>query len=202
MPKDYQQTVNLKDKINNTRKGNGDGRIKSRAELSRMKRTSAIDQVYNMSEKENERDEMQKIERPMAKKVIEPKFKGAVILLVLLLLVSGVYFFFFRKGDDQKNLDIAKNWQAIKITNGEIYYGQIEDITADPVVVNNVYYNYDQQKEEKKEAAESGNLRLVKRGKETHGPDGTMSIVRSQILYMEPLSEESKVLAAILDYER
>jgi hypothetical protein len=53
--------------------------------------------------------------------------------------------------------------------------------------------------EDKKENA---NLRLVKRGKEVHGPDGTLSVVRAQVVYMEPMKEDSKVLKAILEYEK
>jgi hypothetical protein len=34
------------------------------------------------------------------------------------------------------------NWYAIKLTTGEIYYGEIEDEKANPVVINNVYYNF------------------------------------------------------------
>ncbi|MFH0923104.1 MAG: hypothetical protein V1825_00025, partial [Candidatus Falkowbacteria bacterium] len=50
--------------------------------------------------------------------------------------------------------------------------------------------------------SETGSIRLVKRGKETHGPSGVMNIVRAQVVYMEPLDEESKVLKAILNYEK
>jgi hypothetical protein len=71
-------------------------------------------------------------------------------------------------------------------------------------VIENVYYDYDQlnpaAKEE--ERSDTSSLRLVKRGKETHGPVGTMNIVRAQIVYMEPLANDSKVLKAILDYEK
>ena len=87
--------------------------------------------------------------------------------------------------------------------NDEIYYGQIDDIKSDPIVIKNAYYNYDQaNKEKNKEEDKSNNLRLIKRGKETHGPNGTMDIVRSQVVYMELLSDDSKVLQAIINYEK
>ena len=69
------------------------------------------------------------------------------------------------------------------------------------MIIENVYYNYDQQKGTKT-IEETGSLRLVKRGQETHGPEGIMNIVRLQVLYMEPLKKDSKVLEAILNYEK
>ena len=97
----------------------------------------------------------------------------------------------------------GENWYSIKLVNEEIYFGQIKDLSADPVAAANVYYDYDQVKnEDKKESASpASNLRLVKRGNETHGPSGEMEIVRSQILFMEKLKPDSKVLKAILNYE-
>jgi hypothetical protein len=86
--------------------------------------------------------------------------------------------------------------------NDQTYYGQVEDKASDPVVVKNVYYNYDQLNKEAEPADASGNLRLVKRGKEAHGPDGSMEIIRGQVIFIEPLKEDSKVLKAILDYEK
>jgi len=52
-----------------------------------------------------------------------------------------------------------------------------------------------------KETGAAGNLRLVKKGKETYGPSGVMEVVRSNVVYMDILKEDSKVLKAILDYE-
>ena len=103
------------------------------------------------------------------------------------------------------NADI-NYWYAVKLVNNEIYYGQIGDTKADPVTVKNVYYNYNQaigdNAENDSAPDESGNLRLVKRGEEIHGPTGEMSIVRSQILFIEQMKEDSNVLNAILNYER
>ena len=45
-------------------------------------------------------------------------------------------------------------------------------------------------------------LRLVKRGKEAQGGDGSMAVVRAHVVSLEPLADDSKVLKAILDYEQ
>ncbi|WP_319526173.1 hypothetical protein [uncultured Desulfosarcina sp.] len=101
-------------------------------------------------------------------------------------------------------INIETGWYAVKLVSGETYYGQINDTDADPVVIKNVYYNYDQMLENqgKNNTNQSGSVRLVKRGKEPHGPDTTMSIIRNQVKYMEALKQDSKVLQAILQYEK
>lgn len=114
----------------------------------------------------------------------------AAILLIILMLI----FFRWRHGSTVGQAD----WYAVKLSNNEVYFGQVSDTKADPVAINNVYYDY----QGKDENDQSNNLRLVKRGKESYGPSGAMLVVRSQIVYMEPLKKDSKVLQAILDYEK
>ena len=152
---------------------------------------------------------LKKIDRPAVKRGYGGLARGAVLILAALVLGLVAYKLFFAQGQTSK---VAQSWYAVKLVDGEIFYGQIMDIKADPVVINNVYYDYDQAKA--KEAGktaeetgpprlgETGNLRLVKRGKETHGPDGSLNVVRSQVLFMEPLKADSKVLKAILEYEK
>lgn len=122
--------------------------------------------------------------------------------IVLLLLVVSVYYFINRQSTNSKTVE---SWYAVKLVDGEMFYGKIGDIKSDPMVMNNVYYNYDQlkAKEENKPIVEpSSNIRLVKRGKETHGPDGALNVVRSQVLFLEAMKSDSKILKAIQDYEK
>ena len=188
MPNDFQQTVNLREKM-------------KKAKLaSQNKRSEQIDRVYNNENGEDVKQELQKINQPRTRQVNENLTKRIVILLAIILIGATVYWLFFNK--EQEEVSQVIHWYTVKLVNSEVYYGQISDLSADPVVINNVYYNYDQVKGEEKEVDEISNIRLVKRGKETHGPDGTMNIVRSQVVYMELLREDSKVLQAILEYEK
>jgi len=181
MPNDFQQTVNLKEKP------------KPRSEKSRAE---GIDKIFNGSA-----GEFGKISRPKVKKVNESLARRLATIVALIAVLVAVYFLFFRKSGGEENIVKTSNWYAVKLVDGEIFYGQIKDTAADPVIIENVYYNYDQQKGSKT-VEETGSLRLVKRGQETHGPEGIMNIVRAQVLYMEPLKRDSKVLEAILNYEK
>ena len=127
-------------------------------------------------------------------------FKRLLVFLIIILAIFAGWKLF--KNGNTRNSPVKQIWYSVKLANSEVYYGQIANVASDPVVLNNVYYDYDQGKTDGKNAAETSNLRLVKRGNETYGPSGVMNIVRSQVLFMEPLKADSKVLKAILEYEK
>jgi hypothetical protein len=169
-------------------------------------RAEAIDQVYNDHEEVESKKELSQIEIPKIRPNYESLYKRITAVMAVIIIGLVLYWFFGVRGGGGEVVEepgVTTRWYAVKLVTEETFYGQIEDTGADPVVIKNVYYNYDQLSEESgSEAGEGGgNLRLVKRGKETHGPEGTMNIVRAQVVYMEPLKDESKVLKAILDYE-
>ncbi|MEK7202727.1 MAG: hypothetical protein AAB653_00190 [Patescibacteria group bacterium] len=174
---DFQQIVNLKEKIGQ--------------------------QIYSRKLKEKTRKELQKIDRPVENKIKLNFTLIRLVVFILAFLIVGLvtYNFFFKHSAANKEEAKNENWYAVKLVNNTTFYGQIKDIKADPIVTSNVYYNYDQEKDSQKQTNETNNLRLVKRGKETHGPAGVMDIVRSQVLFMEPLKADSKVLQAILANE-
>jgi uncharacterized protein HemX len=179
---DFQQTVDLRERPEKKRKS-----------------PEPLEKIYQ-PEAEVKKD-FSKISQPAAKRDYGRQIRLAVFVLAALVLGLVAYKLFFAQDQTSK---VAQSWYAVKLLDGEIFYGQIMDIKADPVVINNVYYDYDQAKAKQagKAAEETGNLRLVKRGKETHGPDGSLNVVRSQVLFMEPLKADSKVLKAILEYEK
>jgi len=190
---DFRQTIDLREK---TKKPD-----------SPQKTVNPIEEIYQ-DENLGLKKDFSKINRP---KIFKPR-EGLIrlIILVLAVIVVGatVYTLFFRhKGASVDSK--AKSWYAIKLVDGEVYYGQVFDVKADPIVVGNVYYNYDQAKDTaasktdlSKNFDETGSIRLIKRGQETHGPNGSMDIIRSQVLFLEQMKAESKVLKAILEYEK
>lgn len=212
MPEEFKQTVNLRERLakpqNNSAKENADMKAKpafmpaKATRTSKQSRAEEIDRVYNDSEDESA--DLRRITRPPIQANYAYLYKQIIIVLLLLIIGGGAYWIFFAgaqgKNTPQTNEKTAL-WYSVKLINGETYYGEIVDTAADPVVLKNVYYNYDQLNSADEQKKESASLRLVKRGNETHGPAGSMEIVRTQVVFMEALKEDSKVLKAILDYE-
>jgi len=176
-------------------------RVKKQPSTSQVNNAGAIDEIFSDCQIENVNVGNFERARPIKLDIIKI-VSGIFFILALIFLV---FYIFKDKQPAETSEEKTAGWYAVKLANGETYYGEVMDTATDPVVVKNVYYNYDQidnkgTSTEKK--AVSGNLRLVKRGKESHEPTGSMEIVRSQVLLFEALKEDSKVLRAILDYEK
>ena len=210
MPNDFQQTVNLRKKFEHEKIERA--RLAQKPSLSvdnKMEfrnggaKAEAIDKVY--------RDD--NMAKPDLKKIIRPQFKQwdkelikriglIVVAVIFFVVVVGLVARSIGKANDKSNtLAGAGSWYAVSLVTGEIYYGQIADIKANPVVIDNVYYDYDQQNKKTETASGTGNIRLVKKGKESYGPSGKMMVYQAQIKSVDELSNDSKVRQAILDYE-
>jgi hypothetical protein len=193
MSENFKETVNLRERM-------AEMEEKRKPVLKKkVNKAEDIDRLYETGETKKN-TEFRKMNRPKNEGQNSNPYKGLVFVLIVVVAALS-YFSFFNKGvsTNQETITVEEKWYSIKLNNDETFYGLVGDVSADPIVVRNVYYNYDQTKDG--EQAESANLRLVKRGKETHGPDGTLDIIRSQVQYLEQLSAESKVLQAIMANE-
>lgn len=190
---DFKKTVNLKDRMQ------GMEERKKPAPPRQVNKAGEIDKLFE-NEKTSDANEFKKMTRPKRESNNLNPYKGLVFVLIIVILFLVYYSFFRTTGDqNQETINMEEKWYSVELVNGEVFYGLISDVKADPLVVKNVYYNYDQEKDG--EEVGSGNLRLVKRGKETHGPDGSINIIRTQVKFFEELKPESKVLQAILANE-
>lgn len=162
-------------------------------DLKNNNKYESIENVYS------DKNDLKVISKPAAQRY-NLSLTLKIVVLVFFVLLLGSYFIFFRN-KNSNNLNSA-DWYAVRLTNGETYFGRMSDTKIDPLVLNNVYYNYDQKKSDLSTLGEDKNLRLVKRGQETHGPTGSMMIFKSQVAYIEALKSDSKVLSAILNYEK
>ncbi len=163
-----------------------------------------LDEMYGSEAAQGARG-LKSIQRPATSGAYKAYLKYALGLSALALIVI-VAFWQLKRDRAGGNADKAVNdqrWYSVKLVDGEVFYGQTADITANPLTISKVYYDYDQQTDDKTaDGNNAQNLRLVKRGREMHGPTGEMNIYQSQIIYLEPLKEDSKVLNAILEHEK
>jgi len=225
MPNKCQQTVNLKEELErqkeearaDIRRSAGEEKKtvpkpKPKKEAAPMrkkfiKRSKEIDKVYNgEAEKEFTQKELHKITKPAATNMKELLYRRLSFAFGAIILFIVVYFLFFAGNKTDEIVNDAKEsiWYAVILTNGDIYYGQVDDRTTDPIVVKNVYYDYDQiNKNVTEEEKNSGNLKLVKQGSagETYDPDNNLELVRTHVQEFKKLKDDSKVLKAILENE-
>ncbi|MFA6307153.1 MAG: hypothetical protein WCV70_04040 [Patescibacteria group bacterium] len=196
---DFQQTVDLREKMESQRRPP----TPKSAPPAGRKAMTPLEKIYQTEIESGAEVELKKINKPTVGKSRGGLIKSIIFILAFLIVGFTVYSLVFKNSAVFNKAPKNLNWYAVKLVDGKFYYGQISDLKANPVTIVNVYYDYDQAKDSgQKEQNETGSLRLVKRGKETHGPDGTMAVYQSQILLLEPLKSDSKVLQAILEYEK
>jgi len=80
-------------------------------------------------------------------------------------------------------------YQAVFLTNDQIYFGRLKNASTDYLILADVYYV---------KVNEGGAGQLVKLGVgEPHGPKNEMIINQNQILFWENLTSDSPVVKAI-----
>ena len=93
------------------------------------------------------------------------------------------------------------NYQAVFLSNGQVYFGKVAKDSEAWIVLDDVYY-LQNEKIILDSDTDQNQLKLVKMGSELHGPDGQMQINRALISFIENLRSDSKVVKAMADLNK
>lgn len=96
-------------------------------------------------------------------------------------------------------------YYAIFFTNGQVYFGHIEQLDNATITLNDVYYfrtdsNPSQSILQAKKKVDL-HIALVKLGNEIHEPKDTLYINRQQVLFWEELNGQGKLAQALKKYK-
>ncbi len=113
-------------------------------------------------------------------------------------------------GDSTPKIEKSSGYQAVFLTNGQVYFGKLSGETSSYATLKDIYYlqvtqpplQGSQQQGQQAQTQAQPQLSLVKLGNELHGPVDTMQINRDQILFYEDMKEDAKVIQAINDYKK
>ncbi len=137
-------------------------------------------------------------------------------LIVVVIIVLGVLFrdrlFGGKSGavlGASTSMEASSGYQAVFLTNGQVYFGKLADADSDYPVLTDIYYLQVVQpplqgQQTQTQAATSQSqpqISLVKLGNELHGPVDEMHIAKSQILFYEDMKQDSQVYKAIEAYK-
>jgi len=117
-----------------------------------------------------------------------------LVAVISLLLGTGVAFLI---GSPQKPLKFDTTYQAVLLSNGNVYFGKLEDYGSRFPVLTDVFYIQSSVNPDTKQTVNV----LVKRGQELHAPD-RMYLNPSQIILVEPVGSNSKVMQLILEQRK
>ncbi len=128
----------------------------------------------------------------------------SLLSVLAVLAILGILF----KGFKTVTADAAvngKEYQALFLTNGQVYFGHLSQTQDSYVKLKDIYYLQVQQTVQPKDssaaaAAANQSVSLAKLGNELHGPEDVMLVDHSQVLFWENLKDSGKVAQAIKSY--
>lgn len=129
----------------------------------------------------------------------QPKWIRIVFVVMLfsatVLLLSIAGLFYTGRSHEASLVDKTKK-QAVFLTNGQVYFGQVKGINSQYVDLQDIYY-LNSSSTDSKSSSTPTSFSLVKLGCELHGPMDEMIINRAQVSFWENLSTTGKVAKAI-----
>lgn len=125
---------------------------------------------------------------------VRPASSTATLIAILVgaLLIAAAILAQPWLGRSAGVVTFDKPYQAVLLSNGQVYYGRLEGYGTSHPVMREVYYI---QVQANPQTHEQKNI-LLKRGKEWHSPD-RMYLSPNQIILVEPVGTESKVMDLI-----
>jgi hypothetical protein len=115
-----------------------------------------------------------------------------VWLVAGLLVILALGWHLVEHYKTSKGIEFSTPYQAVLLTNGAVYFGQLHDWGGPNPTLTNVYYIVTQTNPDTKQVSNV----LVKRGKEMHGPE-FMYLNPNAIMFVEPVGPNSKVAQLI-----
>lgn len=133
--------------------------------------------------------------------------KRFVLVPLAIILLAGAGYgvgnYFPLTSGEYSRVD-TEQYQAVFLTNDQVYFGKITAITGDMIAMKDIYYlqqGSTQEASADKQAQENP-MSLAKFGSELHAPQDMMQINRDQVLYWENLRADGKVAEAIKAYKQ
>jgi flagellar basal body-associated protein FliL len=126
-----------------------------------------------------------------------------VVVLVVAGAVFGVWYSNNKKSTTLVGVD-PDRYQALFLTNGQVYFGKLSQADDKTVKINDIYYLHitQQVQPESEQQTEAEPPQLIKLGEELHKPDDEMFIDRSQVSFWENIKDDGKVAEAIREYSK
>lgn len=122
-------------------------------------------------------------------------FFSFVVVVIIILAGAAGYFLY-----TTKNLQSGE-YQAVFLTNGQVYFGKLAKKHSEYLVLTDIFYLQANKAIQSGSDVDKQDMALVKLGNELHGPKDRMEINKDQVLFIEDLSEASKVMEAIKSYK-
>jgi hypothetical protein len=129
--------------------------------------------------------------------VVSLLFACTILFIALIAYLATIRF-----SNQTKYVDTSE-YQAVFLNGGQVYFGHINALNSQYTRINDIYYlQVNQQVQPNQSTQTANNVSLVKLGCELHGPEDSMVINQTQIIFWENLKSDGKVAQAIATYKQ
>ena len=148
---------------------------------------------------------MENIRQTVVREIPRKPKKGRKIILIIsvIIILVSISIVFLSETDSITTLikGSPSAYKAVFLDNDQVYFGKVANKNSKYVKLTDVYYlQVAQPSQNQYGVLDQPNLTLIKLGSELHGPKDEMEIVRDHIMYIEELSNDSRVVQAIREY--
>ena len=91
----------------------------------------------------------------------------------------------------------GNKYQAVFLTNGQVYFGHIKEANRDYAMLSDIYYLRVSEQLQPPSQQPQTSINLVKLGSEIHGPEDSMYVPKGQIIFWENMRDDSPVTQVI-----
>lgn len=141
--------------------------------------------------------------RPNGSETLLKRILMALLILLALMTIATLLLKVFLVQPSNKRIN-GKEYQALFLTNGQVYFGKLSKLDSNYVELSDIYYLQTQaaQPAAGANAAQTQQtLSLAKLGSELHAPEDNMFVAKDQVLFWENLKDSGKVVQAIKSYQ-
>lgn len=129
------------------------------------------------------------------------RIASVVLLFSLAIMVISISSLFYLNRDREEQLVNASGYQAVFLTNGQVYFGKVKTINNQYLDLQNIFYLNSQTSSDSKSTTPT-QYSLVKLGCELHGPSDEMVINHQQVSFWENLKSSGKVAQGIKQWQQ
>ncbi len=145
------------------------------------------------------------------KSIVQRFLWPVVAVVAVIIIVAVVAWAIIAKGSDGTASAInTKEYQALFLTNGQVYFGKLQAFNGGYFKLTDVFYlesstdtsTSTSKNPQQASTSQSGNLQLIKLGSaQVHDPEDQMVVDKTQVLFFENLKSDGKVTQSIQQYK-
>lgn len=151
--------------------------------------------------------------RPVGKSNTKLIITIVAVIVAVALVGAATWGLLVRSNGGYSAMTSVKKdqYQAVFLTNGQVYFGKLQSTSGDYLALKDIYYlQVDSAIQPSTKDGEvttestdkNSNVQLIKLGNELHGPEDEMQVSKEQVLFWENLKEDGKVSKAIASYKK